>query len=135
MKRLFKEKGQGLVEYALILVLVAVIVIAILLMLGPTIGNAFSSVAEKLKGLGIGGGAGAITGVSVSGGGFGQDLVITVSVSTSTKVSLSGSVTHSGKTCNGSCTFNFAHTSGHTWPHHGSVTASADDGSTGSASW
>lgn len=33
-----KEKGQGLVEYALILVLVAVVVIAVLLILGPVLG-------------------------------------------------------------------------------------------------
>lgn len=33
-----KEKGQGLVEYALILVLVAVVVIAVLLILGPILG-------------------------------------------------------------------------------------------------
>jgi pilus assembly protein Flp/PilA len=32
-----KEKGQGLVEYALILVLVAVVVIVILALLGPWI--------------------------------------------------------------------------------------------------
>jgi pilus assembly protein Flp/PilA len=32
-----KEKGQGLVEYALILVLVAVVVIAVLLILKPII--------------------------------------------------------------------------------------------------
>jgi len=38
------EKGQGLVEYALILVLVAVVVIAILLLLGPIIGNVFSNI-------------------------------------------------------------------------------------------
>ena len=31
-----KEKGQGLVEYALILVLVAIVVIAVLMLLGPT---------------------------------------------------------------------------------------------------
>jgi len=30
-----KEKGQGLVEYALILVLVAIVVIVILALLGP----------------------------------------------------------------------------------------------------
>jgi len=34
-----KEKGQGLVEYALILVLVAVVVIVILSLLGPAIEN------------------------------------------------------------------------------------------------
>ena len=32
-----KEKGQGLVEYALILVLVAIVVIAVLMLLGPII--------------------------------------------------------------------------------------------------
>ena len=43
-----KEKGQGLVEYALILVLVAIVVIAILTILGPTIGNVFSNVVNTL---------------------------------------------------------------------------------------
>jgi pilus assembly protein Flp/PilA len=44
-----KEKGQGLVEYALILVLVAIVVIAVMLVLGPTIGNAFSSINSSLS--------------------------------------------------------------------------------------
>ena len=39
-----QEEGQGLVEYALILVLIAVVVIAILLVLGPAVGNVFSSI-------------------------------------------------------------------------------------------
>jgi pilus assembly protein Flp/PilA len=39
-----REEGQGLVEYALILVLVAVVVIAILQVLGPRIGGVFSQV-------------------------------------------------------------------------------------------
>jgi len=43
-----KEKGQGLVEYALILVLVAVVVITVLLVLGPVIGNVFSTINSKL---------------------------------------------------------------------------------------
>jgi pilus assembly protein Flp/PilA len=38
------NKGQGLVEYALILVLVAVVVIVVLAILGPTIGNIFSNI-------------------------------------------------------------------------------------------
>jgi pilus assembly protein Flp/PilA len=38
------EEGQGLVEYALILVLVAVVVIAILTLLGPSLGNVFSTI-------------------------------------------------------------------------------------------
>lgn len=43
-----REKGQGLVEYALILVLVAIVVIAILAVLGPQIGNIFSRVTNGL---------------------------------------------------------------------------------------
>ena len=42
------ERGQGLVEYALILVLVAIVVIAILLLLGPVIGNVFSTIVSSL---------------------------------------------------------------------------------------
>ncbi len=42
------EHGQGLVEYALILVLVAIVVIAILLLLGPVVGNAFSNIVSNL---------------------------------------------------------------------------------------
>jgi pilus assembly protein Flp/PilA len=43
------EEGQGLVEYALILVLVAVVVIIILAVLGPTIGNVFSSIINSFN--------------------------------------------------------------------------------------
>ena len=43
-----KEKGQGLVEYALILVLVAIVVIAALTILGPRIGNVFSTINSSL---------------------------------------------------------------------------------------
>jgi pilus assembly protein Flp/PilA len=43
-----REEGQGLVEYALILVLVAIVVIAILLLLGPVVGNVFSNIVNNL---------------------------------------------------------------------------------------
>jgi pilus assembly protein Flp/PilA len=43
-----KEKGQGLVEYALILVLVAVVVIAILALLGPAIANIFQNIVNNI---------------------------------------------------------------------------------------
>ena len=46
-----KERGQGLIEYALILVLVAIVVIAVLMILGPRIGNVFSSVNKSLSGV------------------------------------------------------------------------------------
>lgn len=42
------EKGQGLVEYAIILVLVFLVVIAVVRLLGPRIGNTFSSINNSL---------------------------------------------------------------------------------------
>ncbi len=44
-----REKGQGLVEYAFILVLVAIVVIAALMILGPIIGNVFSKLNSSLS--------------------------------------------------------------------------------------
>ena len=43
-----REEGQGLVEYALILVLVAIVAIVILALLGPAIGNIFSNIISKI---------------------------------------------------------------------------------------
>jgi len=43
-----KEKGQGLVEYALILVLVVLVVIVVLAILGPAIGDVFSNVVSLI---------------------------------------------------------------------------------------
>ena len=45
-----KEKGQGLVEYAIILALVAIIVIAVLRLLGPKLGNTYSTIQNSLPG-------------------------------------------------------------------------------------
>jgi pilus assembly protein Flp/PilA len=44
-----KEMGQGLIEYALILTMVAIVVFVVLLMLGPIIGNVFSTINESLS--------------------------------------------------------------------------------------
>ncbi|MEA1978499.1 MAG: pilus assembly protein [Chloroflexota bacterium] len=38
------QRGQGLVEYAMIMILVAIIVIIILALFGSSVGNMFSSV-------------------------------------------------------------------------------------------
>ncbi len=46
MHNMKQQRGQGLVEYALILVLVAIVVIGILTILGPQIGNIFSRLLE-----------------------------------------------------------------------------------------
>jgi pilus assembly protein Flp/PilA len=48
MMRLPHAEGQGLVEYALILVFVAMIVIVLLLILGPAIGNTFSNIVANI---------------------------------------------------------------------------------------
>lgn len=42
------SQGQGLVEYALILVLVAVVVIAILVILGPAIRDVYDNVLQNI---------------------------------------------------------------------------------------
>jgi pilus assembly protein Flp/PilA len=43
-----KEKGQGLVEYALIMVFVAIVVIAVMRLIGPEVGNTFTNIANSL---------------------------------------------------------------------------------------
>jgi pilus assembly protein Flp/PilA len=48
LARLQREEGQGMVEYALILVLVSIVVILILTLLGGTIVNVFSDIVSGL---------------------------------------------------------------------------------------
>jgi pilus assembly protein Flp/PilA len=43
-----KERGQGLVEYAFLLLLIALLVMAVLLILGPVIGNVFTRLNSSL---------------------------------------------------------------------------------------
>ena len=40
------EEGQGLVEYALIIVLVAMVVVAMITLFGPAVGNLFSNIVR-----------------------------------------------------------------------------------------
>lgn len=62
MKLLFspskRNRGQGLVEYAVIIALVAIVVIVGVSALGPRIGNTFSSINNSLGDGGILGGGG-----------------------------------------------------------------------------
>lgn len=48
-----REEGQGLVEYALILVLVAVVVLVVLLKMGPAVGNVFSEILDTMNGISV----------------------------------------------------------------------------------
>jgi pilus assembly protein Flp/PilA len=45
-----RERGQALVEYALILVLIAIVVIVILTVLGTQVSTVFSRIASALGG-------------------------------------------------------------------------------------
>lgn len=49
MLSIFKEeKGQGMVEYALLVGLIAVVVIAVLVLLGPAIAAKFQQIIDAL---------------------------------------------------------------------------------------
>ena len=43
-----KEKGQGLVEYAIILALIAIVVIAVMTTLGKKVNNTMSNISNAL---------------------------------------------------------------------------------------
>lgn len=122
MKRLLvrKEKGQGLVEYALIIVLVAIVVIIALTALGPMVGEVFSSVAWRLIHPGVIDDASA----SAAGG----IVIITVQVSQPTTIQINGSV-NGGGPCPGTCQFTFPD------PGGGAASVTATDGGTKSVSW
>ena len=42
-----REEGQGLVEYALILLFIAIVLVAVLLIFGPAVGNLYSTVMDQ----------------------------------------------------------------------------------------
>ncbi len=46
------ERGQGLVEYAFILLLVVIVVIAVLIILGPLVGNLFTKLNSNIPAAG-----------------------------------------------------------------------------------
>jgi pilus assembly protein Flp/PilA len=49
LERLFSRgRGQGLVEYALIIALVAIVVIGTLILLGPQIASIFKNISNNL---------------------------------------------------------------------------------------
>jgi len=43
-----KEKGQGLVEYAIIIALIAIVVITVMTTLGKKVNNTFKSIGNSL---------------------------------------------------------------------------------------
>ena len=49
MRVLKNEQGQGLVEYALILVLIAIVVVASVTTLGKKVDNTFTNIGTKIN--------------------------------------------------------------------------------------
>lgn len=49
LSKLREEKGQGMVEYALIIGFVAIVVIAVLILLGPAIAAKFQDIIDALN--------------------------------------------------------------------------------------
>ena len=115
-----QEKGQGLVEYALLLVLVAVVVMGSLAILGPQVGEIYSRITAALSF-----GNGPITGVTAvrTGHGEGNDVVVTVTVSENTTVTVTDS--QSGQTMSMSCDSSCQLTMTGVGHHAGTVTATA----------
>ncbi len=131
-----QEKGQGLVEYALILVLVAIVVIAVLLIVGPAISRVYGRVTAALSGETVILSGGAISDIDSNFdptfGSSTGDLAVVVTVSENTEVTVTlddGSALT--KNCSGSCTFNFSDV-----PNSGFITATDSSGGEGvTASW
>ncbi len=101
-----RAEGQGLVEYALLLVLVAVVVIGILVLLGPTISGVFATIIATLNGQPLNG-AGTeyvITGLDASAAGSFPFCTVTVSGMEVT-VFVNGQLAGAGVNVSGSVTF------------------------------
>jgi pilus assembly protein Flp/PilA len=130
-KKLFsREEGQGLVEYALILVLVAIVVIAVLLLLGPAINQAFCRVANTLKP----GTCGVIQSIGVSKTtGATTNLTITVVVSEAANVTVTAGGSSQSKSCTPSSCPSFVFSDIN--PTSGSYTVGASDGSSATGSY
>jgi pilus assembly protein Flp/PilA len=79
------EQGQGLVEYALLLVLMALVVLGALLLMGPEIGKVYSRIIVQLQRTGlITDNSGIITSIdaySLDDGAGGYDLYVDIEVS------------------------------------------------------
>jgi pilus assembly protein Flp/PilA len=121
-----QEKGQGLVEYALLLILVAIVVMGILTILGPQVGDVFSRVIVALSPPSA---DNPLTGVTAvrTGHGHGNDVVVTATVSENTTVTVTDS--QSGQSFSMSCSNSCQQTMTGVGHHSGTVTATAGSGS------
>ena len=114
-RRQAEEQGQGLVEYALLLVLVAVVVIGVLMLLGPRVASIFGNIACALD-LGS-----DIKTAAIDHNG--SDLTVTVHVARPTTITISGDVSGGGACSGPTCSYPFSGV-----PGSGSLKVQADNG-------
>jgi pilus assembly protein Flp/PilA len=100
-----KEEGQGLVEYALLLVLVAIIVIVILAVMGRTIRGVFAEVYAGLNGQTLTGSGTEYVVTGVSAQPSGAPPFCNVSVSGSVTVFVDGDLAGAGVGVSGSASW------------------------------
>jgi pilus assembly protein Flp/PilA len=106
MKRYWRrEEGQGLVEYALLLVLVAIVVIAILALLGDQLNVVFARVIAALNGQTLTGTGTeyVITGMDAAAAGSAPFCTVTVS-NMQVTVFIDGALAGSGTSVSGNVT-------------------------------
>jgi Flp pilus assembly pilin Flp len=127
MLHLSSQEGQGLVEYALLILLMAVAVISILQVVGPAVRETFGLITDTLES--IGDTSGAISAVYTVQTFFGRQVRVTVdepnTVVTVSIIQGSGWLTPSSRTCNPSqaCRFMIFFPSA-----HGKVSAAGGGG-------
>jgi Flp pilus assembly pilin Flp len=94
------QRGQGFVEYALILSFVAILVIVVLALLGPYISGLYSNTICAID----------MSGDLISGSGVhvGSNLTINTAVRQNTTLTISGSVSGGGTCAAPSCSYNFS---------------------------
>ena len=140
-----REGGQSLVEYAMIVVLVILVVTAVLVLLGPGIGNLYSTVISGVQSQSTPAVTPGITPspeqnviVSISatrtGQGHGNSVLVTIVVSVNTLVTVTDSQRAAPVTnvpCNGSCVVPL----GGVGPNAGIVTVTASQGGTATAAY
>jgi pilus assembly protein Flp/PilA len=134
-KFLPNEKGQGLVEYALIIVLVAIVVIAVLLTFGPAISQVYCRVANALQPGSCISGNGVIVSATTSLQGGARRVIVTVSELTNVTVNVTAggnpaSLISSPCSSVTTCTYNIP-----SWSSPGSATVTATAGGTATVTW
>ncbi len=119
--KISNQKGQGLVEYALILVLVAIVVIGVLLLLGPKVSDVYAGVVCRLD-LGS-----DIVDVQISG--TAPAVTVTVHTRRATTITITGGATGGGACSQGPCVYNL------TVPTHGSFQVTGTNSCIFNHSW